>query len=88
MSSDQIRRCHCRRSFIWNRSWLAAGGGAFGWRHLGLVLCFVFPLLNLAGFAAGSELYSYILLIPFISFYLVWIKRQQSAAGLLAGSVD
>ena len=66
----------------WRRFWLAT---------LGLVLCFVFPLLNLAGFAVGSELYSYILLIPFISFYLIWIKRQNlsptflPARGITAG---
>src|ERR1022692_3739757 len=47
---------------------------SFGLATLGLVLCFLFPLWKLAGFAAGSELYSYILLIPCISFYLVWQK--------------
>jgi exosortase C (VPDSG-CTERM-specific) len=51
----------------WRNFWLAT---------LGLVLCFIFPLWSLAGFAVGSELYSYILLIPFISFYLIWQKRQ------------
>ena len=39
-----------------------------------LGLCFSVPLYGLIRFAAGSELYSYILLIPFISFYLVWHK--------------
>ena len=33
------------------------------------------PLWNLAWFAATSEFHSYILLIPFISFYLVWLKK-------------
>ena len=67
---------------LWRRFWLAT---------IGIMLCFAFPLWNLAGFAAGSELYSYILLIPFISFYLVWVKRLQSppafvpAPGLTAG---
>ena len=59
----------------WRRFWLAT---------LGLVLCFIFPLWNLARFAARSELYSYILLIPFISFYLVWIKRKKSPPDFLA----
>jgi len=44
---------------------------------LGLALCFVVPLWGLIRFAAGSELYSYILLIPFISLYLVWLNRQK-----------
>lgn len=58
---------------------------------LGLMLCFGVPLWNLAWFAAGSELYSYILLIPFISLYLVWPKRQNlppvspPARGIAAG---
>jgi exosortase C (VPDSG-CTERM-specific) len=41
-----------------------------------LVLCFAVPLYDLARFAAGSELYSHILLIPFISAFLVWSRRQ------------
>lgn len=41
-----------------------------------LVICFAMPLWELFRFAAGSELYSYILLIPFISFYLLWLKRE------------
>jgi exosortase C (VPDSG-CTERM-specific) len=42
-----------------------------------LILCFAIPLWQLIRFAAASELYSFILLIPFISFYLVWSKRQK-----------
>src|SRR5580700_8632185 len=39
----------------------------------GLVLaCFAWPLLQLALFAAHSALFSYILLIPVISVYLIW----------------
>lgn len=41
----------------------------------GLVLCFAVPLWQLVGFAATSGLFSYILLIPFISVYLAWTKR-------------
>ena len=33
------------------------------------------PLWNLGWFAATSEFHSYILLIPFISAYLVWLKK-------------
>ena len=36
---------------------------------------FAWPLCQLARFALGSELYSHILLIPFISAYLVWQQR-------------
>jgi exosortase/archaeosortase family protein len=36
---------------------------------------FAIPLWKLFRFAAGSELYSYILLIPFISVYLLWLNR-------------
>jgi exosortase C (VPDSG-CTERM-specific) len=63
-----------------------------------LGLCFSVPLYGLIRFAAGSELYSYILLVPFISLYLVWLKRgsfptcsqpaRKAAAGFLtAGTV-
>lgn len=42
-----------------------------------VAICFGRPLLNLVMFAAKSELYSYILLIPFVSAYLIKIKRAQ-----------
>ena len=71
---------------------------SFGLATLVLALCFGIPLWDLIWFAAGSELYSYILLIPFISLYLVWLKRgsfptcsqpaRKAAAGFLtAGTV-
>src|ERR1035438_5629277 len=41
-----------------------------------LTLFFAVPLYDLIRFSAGSELYSYILLIPFISAYLIWLKKQ------------
>ncbi len=41
-----------------------------------LVLCFAWPLFRLVEFAASSDLYSYIILVPFISLYLVWINRK------------
>jgi exosortase C (VPDSG-CTERM-specific) len=49
--------------------WLVAATAA-------LVLCFGVPLYRLVRFAADSDLYSHILLIPFISLYLVWRKRS------------
>ena len=42
----------------------------------GLLLCFSLPLYRLVRFAIQSELYSYIILIPFISGYLVWLRRR------------
>jgi exosortase C (VPDSG-CTERM-specific) len=49
------------------------------WRNFALmamvlVLGFSVPLYDLARFAAGNDLYSYILLIPLISAYLAWLK--------------
>lgn len=41
-----------------------------------LILCFAWPLVRLARFAISSELYSFVILIPLISLYLVWIKRD------------
>src|SRR5215204_1120358 len=41
-----------------------------------LVLCFGEPLYQLARFSMHSDLYSHILLMPFISGYLVWLQRR------------
>jgi exosortase C (VPDSG-CTERM-specific) len=41
-----------------------------------LLLCFSLPLYGLVRFAIQSELYSHIVLIPFISGYLVWLRRR------------
>ena len=41
-----------------------------------LVLGFSLPLYGLVRFAIQSELYSYIVLIPFISGYLIWLRRR------------
>jgi len=41
-----------------------------------LAAAFSVPLFRLGRFAAGSELYSHILLIPFISAFLVWTHRR------------
>jgi len=40
-----------------------------------LVLCFGWPLFQLARFAVGSQMYSHIVLIPLISAWLVWQRR-------------
>jgi exosortase C (VPDSG-CTERM-specific) len=41
-----------------------------------LAICFALPSWQLFRFAVDSELYSYIILIPFISVYLLWLKRE------------
>lgn len=42
-----------------------------------LLICFAKPLFSLVRYAAHSDLYSYVLLVPFISAYLVWLKRGE-----------
>ena len=42
-----------------------------------LVVCFSKPLWDLARYAAASELYSHILLVPFVSVYGIWLCRRQ-----------
>jgi exosortase C (VPDSG-CTERM-specific) len=42
-----------------------------------LLAAFAQPLLALINYAAGSELYSYILLVPFVSAYLLFLGRDQ-----------
>ena len=42
-----------------------------------LALAFSLPLWRLMRFAMGSELYSYVLLLPFVSVYLVWTKKKE-----------
>jgi exosortase C (VPDSG-CTERM-specific) len=41
-----------------------------------LAVCFGWPLLRLISFAAHSDLFSCILLVPFISGYLIWTVRK------------
>ena len=71
---------------------------SFGLATLGLALCFAKPLWDLMQFARHSDFHSYILLIPFISAYLVWLKkrsfpicsqpaRKAATTFLLAGTV-
>jgi exosortase C (VPDSG-CTERM-specific) len=56
--------------------WCFSRLGGFILTTFALVLCFSRPLYDLVRFAISSELYSHIVLIPFISAYLVWVKRQ------------
>jgi len=42
-----------------------------------LAACFTAPLFALARFAIHSDLYSHILLIPFVSVYLAWLKKNE-----------
>ena len=42
-----------------------------------LLAAFAQPLLALMNYAAGSQLYSYILLVPFVSAYLLYLRRDQ-----------
>src|SRR5438477_9796994 len=48
----------------------------FGFFVIILSAAFWSPLYHLARFAAGSDLYSYILLLPLISLYLVFLKKN------------
>jgi exosortase C (VPDSG-CTERM-specific) len=41
-----------------------------------LAVCFWKPLLDLARFSFKDDLYSHTLLVPFISFYLIWMRRK------------
>src|SRR5262249_34059314 len=42
-----------------------------------LPAAFAQPLLMLIRYAAGSQLYSYILLVPFVSAYLLYLRRDE-----------
>ncbi len=41
-----------------------------------LVIAFALPLYHLVRFALREDLYSHIVLIPFVSLYLVWVRRK------------
>jgi exosortase C (VPDSG-CTERM-specific) len=49
----------------------------FGFFLLALSCLFLWPLLDLAALALGSELHSHILLIPFVFAYLIYIRRDR-----------
>jgi exosortase C (VPDSG-CTERM-specific) len=56
------------------KRWRLWSGACFA---IVLVAAFAQPLLMLIRYAAGSQLYSYILLVPFISAYLLYLRRDQ-----------
>src|SRR5260370_5973426 len=56
------------------KTWRFWSGACFA---IVLPAAFAQPLLALINYAAGSELYSYILLIPFVSAYLLYLRRDQ-----------
>jgi len=67
--------CHSGSTPTKNKKrWRIWAGACFATAVLG---AFAQPLLALISFAAGSDLYSYILLIPFVSGYLLYIRRNQ-----------
>src|SRR5713226_9437940 len=49
---------------------------------LALVFIFLKPLLDLVAYAARSELYSFIFLVPFISLYLAWLRMREVLSNL------
>src|SRR5581483_7431307 len=58
------------------RKWRIWGAACF----LVLVIAaFNQSLFSLMRYAVGSDLYSYILLVPFVSVYLLWVRREQFA---------
>jgi exosortase C (VPDSG-CTERM-specific) len=46
-----------------------------------LAACFAAPLSALVRFALHNDLYSHILLIPFVSVYLAWLKKNEFLHG-------
>ena len=56
------------------KTWRFWSGACFA---IVLLAAFARPLLTLINYAAGSELYSYILLVPFVSAYLLYLRRDQ-----------
>src|SRR5687768_10575479 len=46
---------------------------------LAVIGCFGLPLYNLVRFALESELYSYVLLVPFVSVYLFSIAAKNAS---------
>jgi exosortase C (VPDSG-CTERM-specific) len=54
--------------------WRFLAGASFG---IVLLLVFARPLLMLTIYVAGSQLHSYVLLVPFVSGYLLYLRRDQ-----------
>jgi exosortase C (VPDSG-CTERM-specific) len=55
-----------------------AGGSLMGFLFFSILLVAAFskPLFSLAVYAAGQSLHSHILLIPFVSAYLIYVRRH------------
>ncbi len=51
---------------------------------IALLVCFAWPLYQWAKFALASDLYSYTLLVPFVSAYLFRTNQKRKAAGELS----
>jgi exosortase C (VPDSG-CTERM-specific) len=76
---DPVIHAHARGVFKSSASshgkiWRIWGGACFA---IVLLAAFVKPLMALISYAAGSQLYSYILLVPFVSAYLLYLRRDQ-----------
>src|SRR5438874_12894141 len=56
------------------KTWRFWSGGCFA---IVLLTVFARPLLALINHVAGSNLHSYILLVPFVSAYLLYLRRDQ-----------
>ena len=61
-------------SLTLQKRWRLWGGACFA---IVLLAAFINPLLALVNYAAESQLYSYILLVPFVSIYLLYARRDQ-----------
>jgi exosortase C (VPDSG-CTERM-specific) len=57
-----------------NQKWRFWTGVCFA---IVLLVVFARPLLMLTSYVAGSQLHSYILLVPFVSAYLLYIRRDR-----------
>src|SRR5437899_8055297 len=64
------------------KTWRFWSGGCFA---IVVLAAFARPLFGLINYAAGSQLYSYILLVPFVSAYLLYLRRDQLAKTLVTG---
>jgi len=47
-----------------------------------VAVCYALPLIDWLRFALKSSLYSHLVLMPFVSGYLIWVKRYQIIAAL------
>jgi exosortase C (VPDSG-CTERM-specific) len=54
---------------------------------IALTVCFAKPLYGLFQFAIHSDLYSHVLLVPFISGYLIWLDRAKLISRFTAAPI-